>query len=184
MRLTTRELTVCAMLVALALALSYLESFFPLSLVIPLPGVKLGLANVVTLFALYALGPGQVDFIGTVFSWSNVCREHKRLAVFTAGGGCRTSNDDASVQGKKTFHLRCFHRGSRRTQLRPGGSGSMDAGQHRSALLSAGFAGSLSGNRDFDRRDCGWAVSGTGTYRPPARIQSVRSWEKGPDSLK
>lgn len=59
MRLTTRELTVCAMLVALALALSYLENFFPLSLVIPLPGVKLGLANVVTLFALYALGPGQ-----------------------------------------------------------------------------------------------------------------------------
>ena len=63
MRLTTRELTVCAMLVALALALSYLESFFPLSLVIPLPGVKLGLANVVTLFALYALGPGQAVLI-------------------------------------------------------------------------------------------------------------------------
>ena len=63
MRLTTRELTVCAMLVALALALSYLESFFPLSLVIPLPGVKLGLAKVVTLFALYALGPGQAVLI-------------------------------------------------------------------------------------------------------------------------
>ena len=63
MRLTTRELTVCAMLGALALALSYLESFFQLSLVIPLPGVKLGLANVVTLFALYALGPGQAVLI-------------------------------------------------------------------------------------------------------------------------
>ena len=75
MRLTTRELTVCAMLVALALALSYLESFFPLSLVIPLPGVKLGLANVVTLFALYALGPGQAVsillgrcFLGAMFA--------------------------------------------------------------------------------------------------------------------
>ena len=75
MRLTTRELTVCAMLVALALALSYLESFFPLSLVIPLPGVKLGLANVVTLFALYALGPGQAvvillgrGFLGAMFA--------------------------------------------------------------------------------------------------------------------
>ena len=52
MKLTTRELTLCALLTAMALALSYLENFFPLSLAIPLPGVKLGLANVVTLFAL------------------------------------------------------------------------------------------------------------------------------------
>ena len=186
MRLTTRELTVCAMLVELALALSYLEGFFPLSLVIPLPGVKLGLANVVTLFALYALGPGQAVLIllGRCFLGAMFAGNINALLFSLLGGGCGTSNDDASVQGKKTFHLRCFHRGSRRTQLRPGGSGSMDAGQHRSALLSAGFAGSLSGNRDFDRRDCGWAVSGTGTYRPPARIQSVRSWEKGPGSLK
>lgn len=44
------------MLAALALALSYMESFFPLTLFIPLPGVKLGLANIVTLFALYVLG--------------------------------------------------------------------------------------------------------------------------------
>ena len=59
MKLTTRELTLCAVLTAMALALSYLESFFPLSLAIPIPGIKLGLANIVTLFALYALGPGS-----------------------------------------------------------------------------------------------------------------------------
>ena len=52
----TKQLTTCAVLSALALALSYMESFFPLPLLIPLPGVKLGLANIVTLFALYALG--------------------------------------------------------------------------------------------------------------------------------
>ena len=63
MKLTTRELTLCAVLTALALALSYVESFFPLSLAIPLPGIKLGLANIVTLFALYALGPGQAFMI-------------------------------------------------------------------------------------------------------------------------
>ncbi|MBR5519466.1 MAG: Gx transporter family protein [Clostridia bacterium] len=45
-----------AILVALALALSYTERFIPLHLVIPLPGVKLGLANIVTLLALYLLG--------------------------------------------------------------------------------------------------------------------------------
>ena len=59
MKLTTRQLTLCAVLTAMALALSYLENFFPLSLAIPIPGIKLGLANIVTLFALYALGPGQ-----------------------------------------------------------------------------------------------------------------------------
>lgn len=46
----------CALLVALALALSYMERLIPLQLLIPLPGVKLGLANIVTLIALYLLG--------------------------------------------------------------------------------------------------------------------------------
>lgn len=55
MKIKTRELTLCAVLSALALALSYMESFFPLVLLVPLPGVKLGLANIVTLYALYAL---------------------------------------------------------------------------------------------------------------------------------
>ena len=56
MKMTTKQLTLCAVLAALALALSYIESFFPLTLLIPLPGVKLGLANIVTVFALYTLG--------------------------------------------------------------------------------------------------------------------------------
>ena len=75
MKLTTKQLALCAMLTAMALALSYLEQFFPLSLAIPIPGFKLGLANVVTLFALYALGPGQAllillarCFLGAVFA--------------------------------------------------------------------------------------------------------------------
>ena len=40
------------MLVALALALSYFERFIPIEAILPLPGVKLGLANIVTLVAL------------------------------------------------------------------------------------------------------------------------------------
>ena len=63
MKLTTKQLTLCAVLTAMALALSYLENLFPLSLAIPLPGIKLGLANIVTVFALYALGPGQALLI-------------------------------------------------------------------------------------------------------------------------
>lgn len=75
MKLTTKQLTLCAVLTAMALALSYLENFFPLSLAIPIPGIKLGLANIVTVFALYALGPGQAllillarCFLGAVFA--------------------------------------------------------------------------------------------------------------------
>lgn len=62
-KMSVRQLTLCAVLTALALALSYVESFFPLSVLIPLPGIKLGLANIVTVFALYALGAGEALLI-------------------------------------------------------------------------------------------------------------------------
>ncbi len=44
------------LLISLALVLSYIESLFPTSLIIPIPGVRLGLANIVTMFALFYLG--------------------------------------------------------------------------------------------------------------------------------
>ena len=44
------------LLVAIALVLSLVEKMFPLQAVVPIPGIKLGLANVVTLFALTLLG--------------------------------------------------------------------------------------------------------------------------------
>lgn len=56
MKLTTKKLALCAVLTALALGLSTLESLFPVSVLVPLPGIKLGLANIVTVFALYQLG--------------------------------------------------------------------------------------------------------------------------------
>lgn len=56
MKWTTKNIALCAVLSALALGLSTLEDLFPLSLIVPLPGVKLGLANIVTVFALYRLG--------------------------------------------------------------------------------------------------------------------------------
>ena len=52
----TKTAVICGVLAALALAVSWLESLLPLSLLVPLPGVKLGLANVITMFALYFLG--------------------------------------------------------------------------------------------------------------------------------
>ena len=49
-----RFIVICGMLVAVAAVFSYMEVLFPLSLAIP--GVKLGLANIVVVFALYLLG--------------------------------------------------------------------------------------------------------------------------------
>lgn len=56
MRANTKQIALGAVLTALALGLSVMENMFPVTAVIPLPGVKLGLANIVTLFALYQLG--------------------------------------------------------------------------------------------------------------------------------
>lgn len=59
----TKEISLCAVLTALALGLSYMERFIPLQLIVPLPGVKLGLANIVTLVALYMLRPRHAMMI-------------------------------------------------------------------------------------------------------------------------
>ena len=52
----TRTIARCALMIALALVLSYTERLIPLQMLVPLPGVKLGLANIVTMIALYLLG--------------------------------------------------------------------------------------------------------------------------------
>lgn len=49
----TKKITLSAMLVALAMILSYVEVLIPISAGIP--GIKLGLANLVVLLALYVL---------------------------------------------------------------------------------------------------------------------------------
>ena len=53
----TKRIALCGMLTALALALSLAERMIPLELIVPIPGIKLGLANVVTMFALLFLTP-------------------------------------------------------------------------------------------------------------------------------
>lgn len=47
----------CAIFTALALVLSIVENYFPIGLLIPVPGIKLGLANIVTVFAIVTLSP-------------------------------------------------------------------------------------------------------------------------------
>ena len=55
---STRRLTLLAMLLCCAVVVGYVERSIPFDFAVP--GVKLGLANVVILFALYRLKPGEV----------------------------------------------------------------------------------------------------------------------------
>lgn len=55
MPLTVGRLARCAVLTALALALSAAEGLVPLTVLFPLPGLRLGLANLVTVYALCRL---------------------------------------------------------------------------------------------------------------------------------
>ena len=60
--MTVRKLTHMAVLTAVALTIFVLEAQLP-PLVPVVPGIKLGLTNVVTVYALFALGPGPTAMI-------------------------------------------------------------------------------------------------------------------------
>ncbi len=130
MKLTTTQLTLCALLTAMALALSYLENLFPLALAIPIPGVKLGLANVVTLFALFALGPGEAllillarCFLGSLFA-GNV----NALLFSLLGGLCAMG----------TMILLARRRGLSVYGVSVGGAAAHNCGQIAAAVLTLG----------------------------------------------
>lgn len=53
----SRRIAFCAVFTSLALVLSILENYFPIGLLIPVPGIKLGLANIITVFAIVTLAP-------------------------------------------------------------------------------------------------------------------------------
>ena len=57
----TKRLTLCALLCAAALTIFIIESQLPV--LVPIPGIKLGLANIITLFALVFLSPREAFLI-------------------------------------------------------------------------------------------------------------------------
>ena len=69
----TRKLTQMALLTAIALTIFMVEAQIPA--LVPIPGVKLGLSNIVTVFAVFAMGPKEAAailfarvFLGAVFA--------------------------------------------------------------------------------------------------------------------
>ena len=81
-----KKLTLLGLLSAIALTIFMVESQIPP--VVPLPGVKLGLANIVTVFAVFALGGKEAAavlfvrvFLGAVFAGNF------STIFYSAGGG-------------------------------------------------------------------------------------------------
>ena len=64
MKISTKKLTTLAVTVATAMILSFVESQIPA--IVPIPGVKLGLANIAIVFALYKLGIWQAGLVSIV----------------------------------------------------------------------------------------------------------------------
>lgn len=84
----TRKITTLGLLTAIALTIFMVESQIPS--VIPLPGVKLGLSNIVTVFTVFALSPGNGIlvlaariFLGAIFAGN-----FSTIFYSAAGGIC------------------------------------------------------------------------------------------------
>ena len=81
-----QRLTRGALLTAIALTIFMVEAQIPTP--IPIPGVKLGLANIITVYAMYVLGPADTlmilisrIFLGAVFSGQMM------TLMYSLGGG-------------------------------------------------------------------------------------------------
>ena len=84
----TRKLTTLGLLTAIALTIFMLEAQIPA--LVPLPGVKPGLANIVTVFTVFVLGPKEGIgvlfariFLGAVFAGN-----FSTIFYSSAGGAC------------------------------------------------------------------------------------------------
>lgn len=64
MKTRTRKIALLSMCIALAMILSFVESQFPP--LVAIPGVKVGLANIVVMFALYRLGTKEAIGISLI----------------------------------------------------------------------------------------------------------------------
>lgn len=86
--MNTKKLTRMAILCAIALTIFMLEAQIPAP--VPLPGVKLGLSNIVTVFAVFVMGPAEAAgilfariFLGSVFAGN-----FSSILYSAAGGLC------------------------------------------------------------------------------------------------
>lgn len=83
-----KKLTTMALLCAIALTIHMVEAQIPP--IVPLPGVKIGLSNIVTVFAVFALGPKEAAVIlaGRIFLGAVFAGNFSSILYSAAGGTC------------------------------------------------------------------------------------------------
>ncbi|MCI5586581.1 MAG: Gx transporter family protein, partial [Lachnospiraceae bacterium] len=62
--MSSKKVATIGMMIALAFVLNYVETLIPVN--IGIPGVKLGISNIVVIFSLYTLGPATAFFIAII----------------------------------------------------------------------------------------------------------------------
>ena len=84
----TKKLTLLALLSAIALTIFMVEAQIPA--LVPIPGVKMGLANIVTVFAVFALGPkdGAAVLFVRIFLGAVFAGNFSTIFYSAAGGAC------------------------------------------------------------------------------------------------
>ena len=84
----TKKLARLGLLTAIALTIFLLEAQIPSP--VPLPGVKLGLANIVTVFTVFSLSPGEGVLVlaGRIFLGAVFAGNFSTIFYSAAGGGC------------------------------------------------------------------------------------------------
>lgn len=63
MRSLAEKVSYCALFTVFGLMLSYIEGLIPLNMILPIPGFKLGLANIAVLFAFFTFGFSCAAFV-------------------------------------------------------------------------------------------------------------------------
>ena len=103
MNIQTRRIAACGLLTAVALVLSLVERMFPLSAAVPIPGIKLGLANVVTLFALVRLN--RRDALSFLFALSGGLLAMLTMSLLLPGRGRWVSLVGVSIAGAAAHNI-------------------------------------------------------------------------------
>lgn len=83
-----RKPALLGLLTAVALTIFLVEAQLPP--VLPVPGVKPGLANIVTVFTVFALGPGEGILVlaARIFLGAVFCGNFSSILYSAAGGAC------------------------------------------------------------------------------------------------
>ena len=81
-----KRLALMGLLFALAMALSFLESLLPALPMLP-PGIRLGLSNIVTMYALFVLGPVSGYTIAILKALFVLLTRGAGAAAMSAAGG-------------------------------------------------------------------------------------------------